>query len=288
MASVLAEKTANFASLVKLSHTVFALPFALSMAVVCGQLVPVTPAQILGILVAMVAARSAAMGFNRLVDAEIDARNPRTAVREIPAGIVSVHEARGFVLIASGVFLFAAAALGRHCLYLAPLVLGWLFLYSYCKRFTRLSHLVLGAALAMAPGGVWYALVGDFAWAPVPLMVGVALWVAGFDIIYASQDFEFDRAAGLHSIPARFGISKALIVSKIFHLFAALSFAVFGLIFDLGVFFWIGFAVFLGLIASQHRLVSPNDLSRADAAFFTRNGIASVVFFIGVAGAAWL
>lgn len=288
MASVLAQKTANFASLVKLSHTVFALPFALSMAVICGQLVPVTSAQLLWILVAMVAARSAAMGFNRLADAEIDARNPRTAVREIPAGIVSVHEARGFVLIAGGVFLFAAAKLGLHCLYLAPLVLGWLFLYSYCKRFTRLSHLVLGAALAMAPGGVWYALIGDFAWAPVPLMIGVALWVAGFDIIYACQDYEFDKAAKLHSVPARFGISRALRISKIFHLLAAVSLAVFGIIFHLTLLFWLSFVVFLGLIASQHRIISPKDLSRADAAFFTRNGIASVVFFVGVVGATWL
>lgn len=278
----------NFASLVKFSHSIFALPFALSMAVVCNRIVPVTVYQILWILVAMVSARTAAMGFNRLLDRRIDAQNPRTAQREIPAGIVSVPQATMLIALSSVVFLVASGLLGLHCLWLAPLVLGWLFFYSYCKRFTSFAHIVLGVSLAMAPGGVWYALIGTFAWPPITLMMGVALWVAGFDIIYACQDTEFDCATGLHSVPAKLGVASALQLSRILHIGAAIAFASFGFTFELRLPFWILFGVFLALIASQHRLVSPGDLSRANAAFFTRNGIASVVFFLGVVASPWL
>ncbi len=278
----------NFASLVKFSHSIFALPFALSMVVVCDRISPISVSQIIWILVAMVSARTAAMGFNRLLDRRIDAQNPRTAQREIPAGVVSVSQASALIVFSSLAFLTASGLLGSHCLWLAPFVLGWLFFYSYCKRFTSFAHIVLGISLAMAPGGVWYALIGAFAWAPVTLMIGVALWVAGFDIIYACQDTEFDRETGLHSIPAKVGIERALRVSKILHIGAMISFASFGITFGLGLSFWILFGVFLALIASQHRLVSAKDLSRANAAFFTRNGIASVVFFLGVVASPWL
>jgi len=272
----------KYLSLVKFSHTIFALPFALSMAVICNQIAPVSLAQILAILLAMVSARTAAMGFNRVIDRRIDALNPRTAMREIPAGIVSVKAAWSLVAISAVVFCLSALLLSFGCLVLAPFVLGWLFFYSYCKRFTSFAHLVLGISLGMAPGGVWYALVGTFDLAPVTLMLGVALWVAGFDIIYACQDFEFDRSKNLHSIPARFGIAQALKFARMAHLLAAISFAVFAITFSLGLPFWIFFAVFLLLVASQHRLVSASDLSRANAAFFTRNGIASIVFLCGV------
>lgn len=277
------ESLRRYGSLVKFSHSIFALPFALSMALVCNQIAPITLLQLFWIVVAMVSARTAAMGFNRLVDRHIDAANPRTANREIPAGVVTVANAGGLVAVSSMTFLLASGALGEHCLMLAPFVLAWLFFYSYCKRCTSFAHLVLGISLAMAPGGVWYALIGTFAWEPVSLMAAVALWVAGFDIIYACQDVGFDRAVGLYSVPARLGVANALFVSRLLHGAAALCFATFGYIFALSAPFWIGFAVFLLLIASQHRLVSANDLSRADAAFFTRNGMASVVFLLAVA-----
>lgn len=268
--------------LVKFSHSVFALPFALSMAVVVLRRQPITAGQIGWILLALVSARTAAMAFNRLIDRDIDARNPRTRSREIPAGAVSPRSARTLVLISSCIFFAAAAGLGKHCLVLAPAVLGLLMFYSLTKRFTRYSHIVLGLALALAPGGVWYALTAEVALLPLALMLAVLLWVAGFDIIYSCQDVEFDRSAGLHSLPAKLGVARALLLSRVFHLIAIACLAAFGWMAGLGTAYYIGLVVFGSVLLYQHRLVSPRDLSRVDAAFFTVNGIASVCYFLSV------
>jgi 4-hydroxybenzoate polyprenyltransferase len=283
----LAEEIAVWGRLVKFSHSVFALPFALSMFVIVARDRAVTFAQLGWILAALVSARTAAMAFNRLADRGIDALNPRTSARELPAGVVSPASVKLLVAAASALFLASAAMLGRHCLVLAPLVLGWLFFYSWTKRFTRCAHLVLGAALALAPGGVWYALTGEFAVLPLYMMAGVALWVAGFDVLYSCQDVEFDSEHRLHSIPAKLGVSRALWLARVMHAAAFILLGIFGYAAGAGIIYFVGLGFFGGLIASQHRLVRADDLSRVDAAFFTRNGLASVVYFAAVLIDAW-
>ncbi len=267
--------------MIKLSHTVFALPFALCSAWLAAGGVPAP--RVLGLVViCAVAARSAAMGFNRYVDRDIDARNPRTASRALPAGLLSPRFVLGFIACCSAVFLGAAALLGPICLALAPLVLAVLFGYSYAKRFTAAAHLVLGFALALAPLGAWVAVRGEIAGdLTAPLLLGalVMLWVAGFDVIYACQDAGFDRAAGLHAVPARFGVAKALWIARLLHVGAGAVVLVLAVTSGLGWFHLLGSAAFLGLLALQHTLVRASDLSRVDVAFFTLNGWASVIYF---------
>jgi 4-hydroxybenzoate polyprenyltransferase len=268
--------------MIKFSHTVFALPFALLAAVLAARGMP--PARtLLWILVAMVGARSAAMSFNRIADRHIDAKNPRTARRELPSGVVSLGAAWTFCVVSSALFLVAAWRLNPLCLALAPVALAIVLAYSYTKRVTSLSHLVLGLSLAIAPVGAWIAVTGRFALVPVLLGLAVLFWVAGFDVIYSLQDEAFDREHGLASIPARLGARGALAASTLFHaatlglLYAALVAAGGGPLFGAGI-------VIAGLfLIRQHRLVSPTDLSRVDAAFFTSNGWLSVALFLAVA-----
>jgi 4-hydroxybenzoate polyprenyltransferase len=275
-------KTRTLLEMIKFSHTVFAFPFAL-MGVVLASLesgAAPTPGQIGWICVAMVGARSGAMGLNRIIDARIDAENPRTAVRHIPAGKVSLAEAWAFVLVSFAVLLLAAWMLNPLCFYLAPVAVFFLVLYSFCKRFTSLAHLVLGICLAAAPIGAWIALRGDVGWPVVALGLAVLFWVAGFDIFYALQDLEFDRQKGLHSIPARLGSARAILVAKIFHGLMIALLAVIPLGVPLGWIYYLGLAVISGLIAYEHQLVKPGDLSRLDAAFFNMNGYISVTIFL--------
>ena len=272
---------ATFGRMVKFSHTVFALPFALAAAVLAARGHGLGPARLLAIIVAMAGARTAAMGFNRIVDRHIDARNPRTAGREIPAGVVSLRSAWMLTLASAAVFVGAAAYLGPLCLALSPVALLFLFGYSFTKRFTFLCHLFLGLAIAAGPGGAWIAVRGDFAVTPALLMIAVTTWIGGFDILYAIADAEFDRNAGLHSIPARFGIVRALQISGILHgltsgTLIALAFAA-----HLGAPYLLGLAVVIGLLVWEHAIVTPDDLSRLNLAFFNLNGYVSVVFFLG-------
>jgi 4-hydroxybenzoate polyprenyltransferase len=269
----------DFLSLVVFAHTVFALPFALLSAVLAAGGIP-DGRTLLWILVAMVGARSAAMSFNRIVDRRIDAKNPRTARREIPAGVVSPAAAALFCAGSTVLFVLAAAQLNRLCLYLSPVALSIVLGYSYAKRVTSFAHLFLGLALAIAPVGAWVAVTGAFALPPVLLGFAVLFWVAGFDVIYSLQDEAFDRAEGLRSIPARFGAARALRIARLFHgATLVLLYAVFlavsgGWLFGAAV-------VVAGLfLVRQHRLVSPGDLSRVDAAFFTANGWLSVAVFV--------
>jgi 4-hydroxybenzoate polyprenyltransferase len=274
-------KTRTLLEMIKFSHTVFAFPFAL-MGVVLASLesgAAPTPGQIGWICVAMVGARSGAMGLNRIIDARIDAENPRTAVRHIPAGKVSLAEAWTFVLVSFAVLLLAAWMLNPLCFYLAPVAVFFLVLYSFCKRFTSLAHLVLGICLAAAPIGAWIALRGDVGWPVVALGLAVLFWVAGFDIFYALQDLEFDRQKGLHSIPARLGSARAILVAKIFHGLMIALLAIIPLGVPLGWIYYLGLAVISGLIAYEHQLVKPGDLSKLDAAFFNMNGYISVTIF---------
>ena len=275
-------------AMIKFEHTIFALPFAfLGMILAAGG----WPSwRIVGwIVVAMVGARSAAMGFNRLVDREIDAANPRTADRALPAGQVSASFVAAFIISSVALFLVAAWRLNPLALALAPGILVVLFGYSYTKRFTAGSHLVLGLALGLAPLGAWIAVTGAFAPTPLVLTGVVLLWVAGFDVLYALQDLEHDRAVGLYSIPARVGETAALWISGLFHL------AMLGLLVwlprlypGLGPIYWLGVAGCAALLAYQHAIVRPGDLSRLDAAFFRANGLLGVWLFAATAVDLWL
>jgi 4-hydroxybenzoate polyprenyltransferase len=266
--------------MIKIEHTLFALPFAFLGALLAARGVP-TPWQIVWITVAMIGARSTAMAFNRIADREYDARNPRTKVRAIPSGALSVGFAWGFTIVCAGIFFVAAAMLNRLTLFLAPVALASLILYSYTKRWTLLSHLVLGWCLAIAPTGAWIAVRGAID-SPTPLLLSllVMLWTAGFDVLYACQDFEFDRRAGLRSIPARVGVARALWVARGLHAgaFAALV----GLYFltHLGVPAVAGVAATGALLIYQHTLVRADDLSRLNAAFFTTNAFVSVILLV--------
>ena len=278
----------DYSNLVKLPHTIFALPFALVGATLASYDHRVDPWDVLLILAAFTSARFAAMGFNRIVDRAIDARNPRTQMREIPAGKLSVVEAAAAVAGASAVFFFCAAMLNRLCLILAPFALGWILFYSYTKRFTRYAHLVLGVALAIAPVGAYLAVAGEWSDPPAALLVlagGVLCWVAGFDILYSLQDIDFDRSQGLHSIPAALGAKGALAFSRVLHLVSAALFVSLGFLLpQLGAAYFVGTAVIAGMLAYEQSLVKADDLSRIDAAFFNINGAISVVFFVIVLG----
>ena len=269
----------DFLSLVVFAHTVFALPFALLSAVLAAGGVP-SLRTLAWILVAMVGARSAAMSFNRIVDRHIDARNPRTARREIPAGVVSPAAAAIFCAGSAALFVVAAAQLNRLCLWLSPVALAVVLGYSFAKRYTAAAHLVLGLSLAIAPVGAWVAVTGAFALPPVLLGFAVLFWVAGFDVIYSLQDEEFDRKEGLRSIPARFGAERALQIARLFHgATLVLLYAVFLSVHG-GWLFGAAVVVAGGFLVRQHRLVSPADLSRVDAAFFTANGWLSVAVLV--------
>lgn len=269
----------DFLSLVVFAHTVFALPFALLSAILAAGGVP-AGRTLLWILAAMVGARSAAMSFNRIVDRHVDAKNPRTARREIPAGVVSPAAAALFCAASAALFVVAAAQLNPLCLYLSPVALAVVLGYSYAKRFTAAAHLVLGLSLAIAPVGAWVAVTGAFALAPVLLGLAVVFWVAGFDVIYSLQDEEFDRREGLRSIPARFGAPRALQIARLFHGATLVLFYAVFLAVDGGWLFGGAVVVAGAFLVRQHRLVSPGDLTRVDAAFFTANGWLSVAFLL--------
>ena len=276
-----AEKIRSLLEMIKFSHTVFAFPFALmgaTLASITSGSVP-TVMQIVWICLAMVGARSAAMGLNRIIDASIDAENPRTATRHLPAGIVTRPEAWLFVAVSIGLLLLAAWMLNPLCLLLSPVALFFLVLYSFCKRFTSLAHIVLGICLAAAPIGAWIALRGDVGWPAIVLGLAVLFWVAGFDIFYSLQDLEFDREKGLYSIPARFGIERSLRLVRLFHIVMVVLLLTLLFLPGLGVIYFSGVVVVAGLLVYEHRLVSPDDLSRLDAAFFNMNGYISVLIF---------
>src|SRR5579871_5294841 len=268
--------------MIKWEHSIFALPFALCGAMLAAGGFP-TLHQLLWIIVAMVAARSAAMAFNRWADAAIDATNPRTRTRALPAGQLTPSFVITFVAVSSAVFIVASSQLNRLALWLSPVALAVVLLYSYTKRFTRWSHLVLGLALGIAPSAAWIAVRGSFDPRILLLTAAVTFWVAGFDVLYACQDYEFDRQAGLHSIPRYFGIGRALWIARLFHLVMVALLIALVMVFGMGKLAIVGVAAVVLLLLYEHSLVKPNDLSKLNAAFFTMNGVISVLFFLFVA-----
>jgi 4-hydroxybenzoate polyprenyltransferase len=274
--------------MIKIEHTLFALPFAFLGAVLAANGLPSTR-QVFWIVLAMVGARSAAMAFNRIADRAFDARNPRTATRALPAGLLSVSFVWIFTIVAAALFLLAAAMLNRLTLVLAPVALVSVLLYSFTKRWTQLSHLVLGWCLSIAPTGAWIAVRGNLASAvPLLLSLVVLLWTAGFDVLYACQDYEFDRREGLHSIPARVGIVKALWISRGLHVVAFLTLIWLYVVTGLGPVALAGVLATAGLLMYQHRLVRANDLGRLNAAFFTTNAFVSVILLVTFGSAVFL
>ena len=273
--------TARYASLVKLPHTLFALPFALVGVVLASRKAPVTLEAVLWVAIAFGAARFAAMGFNRIADRDVDALNPRTASREIPSGAISVRAAGVAVTVASLLFFVAAWQLNPLCLALSPIALAWVLGYSFTKRFTRYAHVWLGLGLGIAPAGGYLAITGSWSepwWALPALSAAVMSWVAGFDIFYALQDVAFDREHGLHSIPAALGERGAIVVARVLHTVTVLALAAVGIGIGGGVWYAAGVVVVAGLLIYEHSLVRPHDLSRLNAAFFTMNGVISIVF----------
>jgi 4-hydroxybenzoate polyprenyltransferase len=268
--------------MIKWEHSVFALPFALCGAMLAARGLP-TAHQLIWITLAMIAARSAAMAFNRLADASLDAANPRTQTRALPAGILSQAFVLRFVLISCAIFVLAARQLNRVAFALSPIALAILLLYSYTKRFTRWSHLILGFALGIAPAAAWIAVRGSLEPRILLLTAAVTFWVGGFDVLYSCQDYEFDQQAGLHSIPRYCGIGKALWIARGFHIL--MLFLLVGVIvaFGLGGLAISGVVLVALLLIYEHSLVSADDLSRLNSAFFTMNGVISVVFFLFVA-----
>ncbi len=270
----------NYLSLIKFSHTVFALPFALIgffLAVKQAQ-EPVDWKLFLLVLICMVSARSAAMAFNRYLDKDIDSKNPRTKTREIPTGIISSYNALLFVIISSAVFITAAFFINWICFLLSPLALLVILGYSYTKRFTSLSHFVLGLGLSLAPIGAYLAVTAHFALIPVLISIAVLTWVGGFDIIYSLQDDEFDRSENLFSIPAQFGRKNSLRFSLMVHLLTNVILVIVGIAGGFGWLYWAGFVIFIALLIYQHSIISPDDLSKVNVAFGTTNGVASILF----------
>jgi 4-hydroxybenzoate polyprenyltransferase len=280
-------KTRTTLEMIKWEHSIFALPFALTAMVLAARGLP-TLRTIAWILVAMVAARSAAMAFNRWADAELDAANPRTRMRAIPAGLLSRRFVLGFTLIAAAVFILAAGELNRLTLILSPVALVVLFGYSYMKRITRWSHLVLGLALGLAPAAAWIAVRASLDPRILVLTAAVTLWVGGFDVLYACQDFEHDRAVGLRSLPQAAGIAAAFWAARLMHLAMLALLVWFGALFHFRLVGWVGIVAVAALLAYEHALVSPCDLRRLNAAFFTMNGVIAAVFFGFVAADLWL
>ena len=274
--------------MIKIEHTLFALPFAFLGAALAARGIP-TAWQIVWIIVAMVGARSTAMAFNRIADKDFDARNPRTKIRAIPSGALSVGFVWAFTIISAAIFLVAAAMLNRLTLLLSPVALASIILYSYTKRWTLLSHLVLGWCLAIAPTAAWIAVRGAID-SPVPLLLSllVMLWTAGFDVLYACQDFDFDRREGLYSIPARFGIARSLWISRGLHVGAFAALVALYFLANLGIFALVGVVATGALLIYQHTLVRADDLSRLNAAFFTTNAFVSVILFLTFGAAIFL
>jgi 4-hydroxybenzoate polyprenyltransferase len=277
-------KVRVLASFVRFSHTVFALPFALTGAMLAARRAPVTPGRVVWILVAMVAARSAAMGFNRLVDARFDALNPRTASRELPAGRMSRREAVAFVVISAAFFLGSAYALGPLCFALSPVALAIVFWYSLAKRVTWSTQAFLGLAMGVAPVGGWLAAGGRQGWEPWLLALAIGTWVGGFDILYACQDLEFDRAHGLRSVPERFGVPVALALARTVHVITVACLASLALFAPLGPIYLAGVAGVAALLAYEQSLVSPGDLSQVKRAF-DLNGYVGILYFLTTATA---
>ncbi len=278
MGATLINRAIVYLRMIKFSHSVFALPFAFVGALFGARGIP-SWKSIFWIVVAMVSGRSAAMGLNRIIDLQIDARNPRTKTRELPSGKVSLSEAWVFVIISLVIFVFAAGMLNPLCLKLSPLAIVFFVIYPYTKRFTYLSHFVLGITISGAPLGAWIAVRGSFDWEIIPLCIGVVFWLAGFDTLYALQDYEFDRKEGLYSLPARFGIKRSLQFARTFHVITFLMLLVTGLIFKAGVIYYLGVLLAGGLLYYEHSIVKEDDLSRLDMAFFNMNGYLSLTVF---------
>lgn len=276
---MLLNKAILYLQMIKIYHSVFALPFAFTGAILAASGIP-SLQQLFWILVAMVGARSGAMGLNRIIDRDIDILNPRTKNREIPSGKIGVYEASFFTIISFAILIFAAYQLNTLCLLLSPLAITILFIYSYTKRFTWMSHIFLGLAISGAPLGAWIAVRGTFDIEIIPLCIGVIFWLAGFDIFYALQDLDFDKKQGLHSIPKRFGIERSLILSKLFHLITTSMLIATGLIFNLNLPYWVGIVLVIGLLIYEHSLIKTDDLSKLDMAFFNMNGYISITVFI--------
>lgn len=288
MSSTQAPPIVTYSRMIKLSHSIFALPFALAAAVLATEEQAVTLAQLGLIVVCMVAARSSAMGFNRIVDRDIDALNPRTAGREIPSGQIGLRAAWGFTLGSAALFVIAAGLLGWLTLALSPIALAIVWGYSATKRFTALCHLVLGVALALAPAAVWIAITGTFGWAPALLALAVGSWVAGFDILYSLQDRDVDRRLGLHSVPAALGVRGALWISAAIHVVTVVALLALPAFSSVGWPYLLGVALIAGVLGYEHAIVTPGDLSRIDKAFFDLNGYISLLFLAFVLLGWWV
>lgn len=279
----------NYLSLVKFSHTIFAMPFA-----IIGFLLAIKAGyyynwiSLLLVVLCMVFTRNAAMAFNRYIDRKIDEANPRTKSREIPLGIISPSSALLFVIINSILFSTTTFFINKICFFLSPLALLIVLGYSYTKRFTWLCHVVLGTGLALAPIGAYLAMSGKFAILPLLLSFAVLFWVSGFDVIYALQDEDFDRSQRLRSIPVFLGKKNALLLSSLFHAATTILIIIFGITGSFGVWYWVGAGLFISLLIYQHTLVKPNDLNKVNIAFFTTNGIASVLFAVFFILDSWL
>ena len=273
--------------MIKWEHSIFALPFALTGAVLAAEGWP-RPAQLLWIIVCMVTARSAAMAFNRWADADLDAANPRTATRALPAGHLSRTFVGGFTIVSAALFILATAQLNRLTLWLSPFALAIVLLYSYTKRITRWSHLFLGLALGVAPSAAWIAIRGRLDPRILVLTFAVLFWVAGFDVLYACQDAEHDRTVGLNSVPAAIGVQAAFWIARLMHVLMLALLVWLVWLFSLGTVAYVGLIVVAALLLYEHLIVSPKDLSRLNAAFFTMNGVISVVFFLFTAAAVLL
>jgi 4-hydroxybenzoate polyprenyltransferase len=272
-------KLTDYLTMIKFSHSIFALPFAFTAAMLAAGGVPAIW-KIFWITIAMLGARSGAMGLNRIIDRKMDAANPRTMGREIPTGKVSIGSALIFSVISLGLMVFAAYMLNPLCLKLSPVAIAVLALYSYSKRFTWGAHFVLGLAISAAPLGAWIAVTGEFDPKIIPLTLAVLLWLPGFDILYALQDKEFDKAFGLKSIPVKFGVKRSLQISRGLHLASWILLYFTGVLFNLGYLYWIGLGVVAILFIYEHSLVKENDLSKLGMAFFNMNGYISVTVFV--------
>lgn len=275
----LLNKATLYLRMIKIEHSIFALPFAFVGALLAQRGIPPME-KIFWISIAMVTARAAAFGFNRIIDRKIDALNPRTAQREIPTGKIKIWEALLFTLISLIVFVYSAWMLNPLCFKLSPIAIFILFIYSYTKRFTWGCHFVLGVALSLAPLGAWIAIKGSFSWEILPVVFAVVFWLAGFDTLYALWDVEFDRKFGIYSIPKVFGVERAIKFARFFHLVSWSFLVVTGFIFNLNIFYWIGMLVVACLFIKEHSLVKPDDLSKLNIAFFNMNGYISITVFV--------
>jgi 4-hydroxybenzoate polyprenyltransferase len=278
----LLERILTYGRMIKFSHTVFALPFALSAVIIAQREYQMIVSDIFWILLAMIGARSSAMGFNRIADARLDAKNPRTSKRDIPSGRLSLSSAGVFVIFFSALFIFSSAMLGKLCFYLSFPILVVLFSYSYTKRFTWLSHIYLGFAISIAPAGAWIALAKSFSWSVLIFSFALMTYIAGFDILYACQDIEFDKDEGLFSIPANLGVKKALIIASIIHFASFCFFFLIYIVFDMNLMYFCTVLIIGLLLIVEHRLVKPDDLSNVDFAFFHVNSLISITLFLGV------